>query len=139
MNRKGITFNTGRTHFKKGTHPSPKTEFKKGIVPWNKGKKLPFIPHPKALGRKVWNLGIVVKELQGTKHPLWKGDKASYSSVHKWVVRHKGRPQKCTICRTTELRRYEWANIDHKYKRNLNDYLRMCKKCHKRYDIKNGI
>lgn len=33
--------NTGRTHFKKGTHPSINTEFKKGRKPWNAGKKVP--------------------------------------------------------------------------------------------------
>ena len=32
--------NTGRTHFKKG-HPAPKTAFKKGFIPWNKGMKRP--------------------------------------------------------------------------------------------------
>lgn len=26
-------------------------------IPWNKGKKLPFKPRPKALGRDVWNRG----------------------------------------------------------------------------------
>jgi len=32
--------NTGRTRFKIGQHPSTKTEFKKGCIPWNKGLKL---------------------------------------------------------------------------------------------------
>ena len=32
--------NTGRTHFKKGTHPSSQTEFRFGSIPWNKGKKI---------------------------------------------------------------------------------------------------
>jgi hypothetical protein len=44
-----IQSNTGRTHFKKGEHPSLKTEF--GNKPaWNKGKKLHY---------KVWNKGTV--------------------------------------------------------------------------------
>ena len=28
------------TRFKKGEHPNPKTEFKKGLIPWNKDKKM---------------------------------------------------------------------------------------------------
>lgn len=32
---KHIRTNTGRTHFKKGVHYSPSTEFKKGIIPHN--------------------------------------------------------------------------------------------------------
>lgn len=28
------------TRFKKGQHPNSKTEFKKGLIPWNKGKKM---------------------------------------------------------------------------------------------------
>lgn len=37
--RKGIRFNTGRTHIKGGQHLSVETEFKKGMTPWNKGIK----------------------------------------------------------------------------------------------------
>lgn len=37
-------FNTGRTHFKKGEHTSVSTEFKKGMTPWNKGKKIGVSP-----------------------------------------------------------------------------------------------
>lgn len=37
---KGITCNTGRTHIKKGQHLSVSTQFKKGMIPWSKGKKL---------------------------------------------------------------------------------------------------
>ena len=33
---KKVQSNTGKTHIKKGEHKSPKTEFKKGLVPWNK-------------------------------------------------------------------------------------------------------
>ena len=65
------------------------------------------------------------------KNPNWKGKKyTDYSSLHKWVNKMKGTPKKCQVCGTTEASRYEWSNIDHKYSKNLNDYIRMCSKCH---------
>lgn len=77
----------------------------------------------------------------GTKHCKqhqppnnWKGDKASYYAVHAWVARHRGRPQKCEHCGTTEKKKYQWANKSHEYKRDLNDWIRLCVPCHKKYD-----
>ena len=29
---------------------------------------------------------------------------------------------------------YEWANISGEYKRNRNDFLRLCRTCHRRFD-----
>lgn len=48
----GRRCNTGRTHFKKGQHPSLNTEFGK-VEPWNKGKNNPYF--------------------SGSNNPKWKG------------------------------------------------------------------
>lgn len=37
------------------------TKFKKGYIPWNKNKKLPYNPHYKKRGQKPWNKGISSK------------------------------------------------------------------------------
>lgn len=65
----------------------------------------------------------------------WRGEDASLKAKHQWVALKKGRPRKCEICHTTSARKYEWANIDHKYRRELEDYMRMCTSCHRTYDI----
>lgn len=65
-------------------------------------------------------------------HPAWKGEKASYSSIHKWVSRNKGKPLICVDCGSKE--RIEWSNKDHKYLRDLNDYIGRCRPCHRIYD-----
>ena len=31
-----------------------------------------------------------------------------------------------------------WANKNHKYNRNVDDYIELCASCHKKYDIKNN-
>ena len=83
---------------------------------------------PKTEFKKGDNLDI--------RHPNWKGLNASYVSIHKWVANRKGRPKKCEHCGSINKNRYEWANTDGKYSRNLNDYIRLCKSCHTKYDNK---
>jgi hypothetical protein len=70
----------------------------------------------------------------GKRSNAWKGDNAGYVAIHMWVTRWKGKPNYCENCGTTEKRKYEWANIDHKYHRVLDDYIRMCTSCHRKYD-----
>lgn len=59
-----------------------------------------------------------------------------YSSLHSWVRRKLGTPKYCAYCKNNSLkhRQYGWANISHAYKRELSDWIRLCKKCHHAYD-----
>lgn len=70
----------------------------------------------------------------------WKGDDVGKRAVHHWVVKNLGKPDTCEHCGKKELRSrfINWANKDHKYKRRINDWLRLCVKCHRQYDIKNN-
>ena len=72
----------------------------------------------------------------GEKHYLWKGNKVSYTGLHHWIKKELGSPMKCQDCGTTKAKYYEWANISGKYKRDTNDFKRLCKKCHSSFDIK---
>jgi hypothetical protein len=58
--------------------------------------------------------------------------------MHKWVITWKGKPQICEMCGTTTAKKFEWANRDHTYHRVLDDYIRMCTSCHRKYDIENN-
>jgi len=80
-----------------------------------------------------WRLG---KHQEGVG--LWKGDKVSYTALHMWVSRWKGKPMKCEMCGAEGRKRYDWANIDHKYRRVLEDYIRLCVPCHAKYDYENN-
>lgn len=64
----------------------------------------------------------------------WKGNKIGYWGVHCWLRRKYGKPNFCKICKSTTEKKYVWANISGKYKRDIKDYIRLCDKCHKKYD-----
>jgi len=188
-------------------HAPPKTAFKKGFIPWNKGNhtrlndclvkwreegggvgdKNPTWKGDKASKKAIaiWaktRLGSPLKcskcNEDGKKHQLrwvsisgkykrdlsdfvticaschaksyvtkkeshhnWKGDAAKYRTIHVWVTYNKGKPKVCSSCGKVGLKSKEihWSNIDHKYKRNLDDYVALCASCHKRYDLENGL
>lgn len=64
----------------------------------------------------------------------WKGDDAGYSAFHRRLDAKFGRIKKCDVCGTNdETRWYDWANLTGDYK-NINDYKRMCRQCHRQYD-----
>lgn len=115
-----IGFKKGNTYhkFKKGN----KFSFPKDHVPWNKGKK------------GVQDISYMI----GEKHYLWKGSKASYTSIHSWVRRHLGTPDKCEHCLKIiqNKKGINWANKSHEYKRELTDWIRLCVPCHRKYDKK---
>ena len=69
------------------------------------------------------------------KHYRWKGDNVSYSALHHWINKKLGHPFVCEHCGKSEGR-LEWANIDHTYRRVLEDWIRLCKSCHRKYDNK---
>lgn len=78
----------------------------------------------------------------GEDNIMWKGDFASYYAMHAWVVRHKGRASKCddkgignVLCKG----RFEWSNVDHIYRRVLDDYTERCTRHHRMYDKRSGL
>ncbi len=88
------------------------------------------------------NLKIRLRGRYGIENNMWKGDFASYAAMHMWVVRHRGKAQKCIDglyfgidCKG----RFEWSNIDHKYRRNFNDYEERCTRHHRIFDLINGL
>ena len=66
----------------------------------------------------------------------WKGQEVGYIGLHKWVQKHLGKPTKCEMCGKGGLsgRFIQWANKDHTYRRNLEDWIRLCTPCHRKYD-----
>lgn len=70
------------------------------------------------------------------KHYLWKGERAGYHAMHSWAKRRLKRPSICPDC--GQRPPYDLANISQKYKRDLLDWVWLCRSCHTKFDIKNG-
>ncbi len=60
--------------------------------------------------------------------------RTSYGSFHRHVRVIRGTPAHCEHCGNTDRSiRYEWANLTGQYA-DPNDYIRLCKRCHMRFD-----
>jgi hypothetical protein len=80
------------------------------------------------------NIAKQMGTLTGKKNNNWKGEYAGYSPKHKWVEREKGKASNliCECCKKKTAS--DWSNIDHKYKRKLEDYRALCRSCHRIWD-----
>ena len=88
----------------------------------NKGKKCPA--------------GSVAKLKE--KNPRWKGDSASVATIHEWVNNNFKKPLHCEICKKEAVYRLDWSNKNHKYSRLREDWHYVCRKCHRKWDIRNN-
>lgn len=77
----------------------------------------------------------------------WKGDEASYVAKHMWISKTFGKAACCENkdCSYPKLvnagrslinapKRFEWANISKKHKRDRSDYVQLCPSCHQKWD-----
>jgi hypothetical protein len=101
--------------------------FPKNHVPWNKGLK-----YDESMKSRLNMDGLSLGNLQGELNQNWKGNEASYSALHYWVVRKKGKAVICVDCGSSK--KVEWANISGEYRRDELDYKSLCKKCHNVFD-----
>ncbi len=95
-------------------------------IPWNKGKK--------GL-QTAWNKGTPTRE--ETKRKLSQAnlkDNPGYQALHAWVRKWGGTADYCEMADGTCKGKYEWSNISHKYKRDLNDYQQLCSSHHGKFD-----
>lgn len=83
---------------------------------------------PKGIPKVGENKGWVKKGQFGESVPNWKGDDVKYRGLHKWVREHKksnGKCEKCFLSKKLDL-----ANISGDYKRDMDDWNYLCRKCH---------
>jgi len=65
----------------------------------------------------------------GEKNGMWVGLKIGYAGVHSYIKRRLKKPDKCSNCSKVTFK-LDLANISQEYKRELNDWEYLCRKCH---------
>lgn len=110
-----------------GKHLSPRTEFKKGSIPWNKGKKI--TPH-----RHYWfKLGPL--------NPYWKGGRSSFRGSGWNKIREqvwKRDNYRCKICGAEENGEHHIAHHIVPYSQTkdnlLDNLITLCRPCHQKVE-----
>ncbi len=70
-------------------------------------------------------------------NPQWRGDDVGYASLHLWVASRKPKPKLCGHCGAKKP--HDLASINHTYTRNLDEWVWLCRSCHMKSDIANGL
>lgn len=81
---------------------------------------------------------------KGEKAYNWIRNKVGYGTLHSWARRELGKPKQCFICGIIGKKNgrnwsIHWANKSGNYKRDKNDWIALCIKCHKKYDSQNCL
>ena len=84
----------------------------------------------------VRSCGCLSKEILRDKHneknPQWKGDNVGLIALHRWVRNRKPKPLLCECCGVRKP--YDLANVSGEYKRDINDFEWLCRRCHMELD-----
>lgn len=92
------------------------------------GKKLP--------AHVIESMRLSGRARSEEKGSNWAGDDVGYDGIHQWIRKHKGKANICSFNSDhKDTFRYEWANISGSYLRNVDDFVSLCVKCHRHYDL----
>jgi len=122
----------------KGKHISEETRKKMSIAQtgrtpaknWREIQARGWEANKKRTGEKNYFYG---KHFFGENHPQWKGDDIGYIGIHVWLHKKLKKPKECVYC-GEDIKPIEWASISHKAKRDLDDFIPLCRSCHHVYD-----
>lgn len=70
---------------------------------------------------------------------MWKGNNVGRGALHVWIKKRKPKPNLCGKCHKNKP--YDLTNISGKYKRDVNDFEWLCRRCHMIKDgrLKNNL
>lgn len=73
---------------------------------------------------------------RNSNNGMWKGESVGYVGLHYWIRRKLGKPILCKFEDRSCKGMLEWANKDHLYKRDLGDWMSVCRSHHRRFDLR---
>lgn len=133
-----LKFYTKRSGFTRKDNGRNASWFSEGCKPWNAGTIGLISPNAGSFQKGVRaNPTTEFKkgEMVGASNPKWKGDAVRYDTLHNWVKRRLGKAIRCEKGKGAEHRSpFQWANKSREYKRDLEDWVQLCCRCHIRYD-----
>lgn len=110
---------------KKGSHHSDESKEKVSLNHADmSGENNPFYGKKHSVKTKK----IMSEKKKCEANLNWRGDAVGNRSLHYWIRSRKHKPDVCEICHEKEP--YDVANISGEYKRDVNDYEWLCRKCH---------
>lgn len=71
---------------------------------------------------------------RGANHPNWK-ENVTYGNLHTWLNREYPRKNICPQCGNSPT---EYCNINGVYNRERNNYIELCRSCHRKFDGARG-
>lgn len=116
--------------------------FKKGMIPWHKGKKIDrkkypnyghFNAHTEETKIKMSNIKKGKHYSPATEFKEKEGE-LSYVGLHEWVYRKLGMAKRCINGHEAKI--YYWGNISGDYKKEISDWHELCPKCNQKDGIK---
>lgn len=120
--------------------------FEKGYTPWNKGKKTGglTLEARKKVSEALRGRKFTEEQKQLLRKPKlngalrdWHGDMSAYKALHYRIGKKFGKPDTCEGCDKSGLigQEIHWANKTGNYTEDREDWLRLCRKCHKEFDL----
>ena len=110
-------------------------EMRKKLSESHKGEKNPMFGVPSPMSGKKHTketLKLMSDIKLNENNPMWAGDNVKLPALHRWVERRKPKPKLCVKCKKVEPR--DLANISGEYRRDINDFEWLCRKCHMTID-----
>jgi hypothetical protein len=75
------------------------------------------------------------KGFKGSANGMWRGEKVGYSALHDRIRARTLEPWACPKC--ARVVKLDLANISGEYKTSLDDWVYLCKRCHRAFDRPN--
>jgi hypothetical protein len=76
------------------------------------------------------------RKVSGENSLTWKGG-TNIAVIHRWAKRQLTKPDSCPACGSTG--RLDCCNVDHKYRRVIEDYFYACQQCHMKWHKEHNL